>query len=316
MPVRAASVWSCSSHRVPIWDAWPFPAVEYRAHDGEVVVSDARTGWADRLVRWTTTVSVVVLAGIAAIISYKHMFALVHRYGETSWTAALLPVSVDGMIVASSMSLLASSRQGQRSGVLPWVLLVIGSAASLSANVAVAEPSAVGRLIAAWPSAALIGAYELLMRQIRQASARSASEQPATSSAALTVAISDNANSYESSDNPHTVPTVEGAASYDTHTTGRGRSEGAYDAQTIDADRSIQGSHDEVSKCGSERGSPASGRGRRSVSELQRQAWYWAQANRTASGDLPSGKAIAERFGRRERWGRLVKQAGRIEGWT
>ena len=77
MPVRAASVWSCSSHRVPIRDAWLFPAVEYRVHDGEVVVSDARTGWADRLVRWTTTVSVVVLAGIAAIISYKHMFALV-----------------------------------------------------------------------------------------------------------------------------------------------------------------------------------------------------------------------------------------------
>jgi Protein of unknown function (DUF2637) len=91
---------------------------------------DARIGWADRLVRWTTTVSVVVLAGIAAIVSYKHMYALVHRYGETSWTAALLPVSVDGMIVASSMSLLAASRQGQRAGALPWVLLVIGSAAS------------------------------------------------------------------------------------------------------------------------------------------------------------------------------------------
>jgi hypothetical protein len=31
---------------------------------------------------------------------------------------------------------------------------------------------------------------------------------------------------------------------------------------------------------------------------------------RTPNGDLPSGKVIAERFGRRERWGRLVKQAG------
>lgn len=116
---------------------------------------DRAVRWADRLVRWTTTVSVVVLAVIAAIISYKHMFVLVHRYGERSWTAALLPISVDGMIAASSMSLLASSRQGQRSGLLPWVLLVIGSAASLAANVAVAEPSAVGRLIAAWPSCAL-----------------------------------------------------------------------------------------------------------------------------------------------------------------
>jgi hypothetical protein len=41
------------------------------------------------------------------------------------------------MIVASSMSLLASSRQGERSGALPWVLLMIGSAASLSASSAV-----------------------------------------------------------------------------------------------------------------------------------------------------------------------------------
>lgn len=46
-------------------------------------------------------------------------------------------------------------------------LLVAGSVASLAANVAVAEPTAVGRVIAAWPSFALIGAYELLMRQVR-----------------------------------------------------------------------------------------------------------------------------------------------------
>jgi hypothetical protein len=95
----------------------------------------------------------------------------VRRYGETSWTSTLLPVSVDGMIAASSMTLLADSRNGQRGGLLPWTLLVIGSAASLAANVAVAEPSAVGRLIAAWPSCALIGSYELLMRQVRHAAA-------------------------------------------------------------------------------------------------------------------------------------------------
>ena len=39
--------------------------------------------------------------------------------------------------------------------------------ASLAANVAVAEPSMTGRVIAAWPSFALIGSYELLMRRIR-----------------------------------------------------------------------------------------------------------------------------------------------------
>jgi hypothetical protein len=33
-------------------------------------------------------------------------------------------------------------------------------------------------------------------------------------------------------------------------------------------------------------------------------------ANRTAEGSLPSGKVIADRYGRHERWGRLVKRVG------
>jgi hypothetical protein len=135
---------------------------------------------AERSIRWTTTLSVIVLAVIAAIVSYKHMYLLVRRYGETSWTAALLPVSVDGMIAVSSMSLLLDSRHGRRSGVMPWALLLIGSAASLAANVAVAEPSAAGRLIAGWPSCALIGSYELLMRQIRHTSARETKTEAST----------------------------------------------------------------------------------------------------------------------------------------
>jgi hypothetical protein len=52
--------------------------------------------------------------------------------------------------------------------LLPWALLVVGSAASLAANVAVAEPTMTGRLIGAWPSFSLIAAYELLMRQVRR----------------------------------------------------------------------------------------------------------------------------------------------------
>jgi hypothetical protein len=91
------------------------------------------------------------------------MHLLVELHGQPGWVAALTPFSVDGMIVAASTTLLADSRSGGRGGILPWVLLVVGSATSLAANVAVAEPSATGRLIAARPSFALIAAYELLM---------------------------------------------------------------------------------------------------------------------------------------------------------
>jgi Protein of unknown function (DUF2637) len=110
-----------------------------------------------------------MLALIAGTVSYLHMHLLVELHGQPGWVAALTPLSVDGTIVAASTTLLAESRSGTRGGSLSWVLLVTGSVASLAANVAVAEPTAMGRVIAAWPSFALIASYELLMRQVRRA---------------------------------------------------------------------------------------------------------------------------------------------------
>src|SRR5215472_15025601 len=126
---------------------------------------------ADRWIQWTTTGCVGLLALIAGKVSYLHMHTLVELHGQPGWVAALTPLSVDGMIVAASTTLLADSRSGERGGVLPWALLAIGSVASLAANVAMAEPTTIGRVIAAWPSFALIGSYELLMRQVRRTTA-------------------------------------------------------------------------------------------------------------------------------------------------
>jgi hypothetical protein len=50
-------------------------------------------------------------------------------------------------------------------------LLVAGSVASLAADVAVAEPALIGRMIAAWPSFALTASFELLTRQARRGAA-------------------------------------------------------------------------------------------------------------------------------------------------
>jgi hypothetical protein len=111
---------------------------------------------------------VALLALIAGTVSYLHMHRLVALRGQPGWVAALTPLSVDGMIVAASTTLLAESRAGRRGGALPWTLLVAGSVASLAANVAVAEPDLIGRIIAAWPSFALTASYELLTRQVRR----------------------------------------------------------------------------------------------------------------------------------------------------
>ncbi|HEY5988286.1 MAG TPA: DUF2637 domain-containing protein [Streptosporangiaceae bacterium] len=55
---------------------------------------------ADRWIRRTTTASVVLLAGIAAVVSYPHLHTLALEHGEGAWASALIPLSCDGMILA------------------------------------------------------------------------------------------------------------------------------------------------------------------------------------------------------------------------
>src|SRR5438094_2379836 len=50
-----------------------------------------------------------VIAGIAAYVSYFHMAAVVSRYGEHPPNPYLLPLSVDGLIVVASVSLVELS---------------------------------------------------------------------------------------------------------------------------------------------------------------------------------------------------------------
>jgi hypothetical protein len=203
------------------------------------------TGGADRWIRRTTTGCVALLALIAGTVSYLHMHRLVALHGQPGWIAALTPLSVDGMIVAASATLLAESRAGRRGTALPWALLVVGSVASLAANVGVAEPTLTGRVIAAWPSFALTASWELLTRQVR-----------------------------------HSAPTADG----------QGPARSLTMPDVLPQPRSVHGSA--------------------SPRELQRQAWQWALANPTSNGTLPAGREIARQYGRRERWGRLVKSAG------
>jgi Protein of unknown function (DUF2637) len=49
--------------------------------------------------------STIAIAAIAAWVSYWHMASVAARYGETDSSAYLLPISVDGLIVVASVSL-------------------------------------------------------------------------------------------------------------------------------------------------------------------------------------------------------------------
>src|SRR5690349_19875728 len=80
----------------------------------------------------------------------------------------MVPLTVDGLIYASSMVMLDSARRKTRVPMLTRWLLGLGIAATLAANVAHGlGHGPVGAVVAAWPAAALVGSYELLMMVIR-----------------------------------------------------------------------------------------------------------------------------------------------------
>jgi pimeloyl-ACP methyl ester carboxylesterase len=57
----------------------------------------------DRAIRLSTAVAVLVVAGVAAYVSYWHAYAVVRAYGETWITARLEPATIDGLVYANSM---------------------------------------------------------------------------------------------------------------------------------------------------------------------------------------------------------------------
>jgi hypothetical protein len=86
----------------------------------------------------------------------------------------LVPLTVDGLIYASSMVMLDSARRKMPVPALARWLLGLGIVATLAANVAHGlGHGIIGAAVAAWPAVALVGSYELLMMVIRSSQATS-----------------------------------------------------------------------------------------------------------------------------------------------
>ena len=57
----------------------------------------------DRVIRASTAVAVLAVAGVAAYVSYWHAYAVVRAHGGSGVTARLEPATIDGLVYASSM---------------------------------------------------------------------------------------------------------------------------------------------------------------------------------------------------------------------
>ncbi|MFI7214665.1 DUF2637 domain-containing protein [Micromonospora maritima] len=122
-----------------------------------------RADWVLRALAWLT---VFALAGVAGAISFSHMTELALRHGQSGWKAYAFPVSVDGLEIVASLHLVVQRRAGRRTGWIPWVALVVGTLASLAANVAVGGDDLMGKALAGWPALSMLAAVKLLFSMI------------------------------------------------------------------------------------------------------------------------------------------------------
>lgn len=134
--------------------------------------------------RWpvvTAIGAVVTVAVVAAVVSYMHMREVAEAAGE-GWRAILLPLSVDGMIVAATLNAWQARKRHEPLPVMTLVALVAGLLVSIAANVAVPFlPQLTGgwlsAVVAAWPPIALAISFEELIRMLRSGGAPAARER-------------------------------------------------------------------------------------------------------------------------------------------
>jgi hypothetical protein len=120
------------------------------------------------LARWTAA-AVLLVAAIAAVVSFVHIEHLAVTHGQTELAAWLLPVSVDGTVAAASLVMLRAARAGLGTPVLARTMLGLAVAATLAANVAYGVPYGLaGALLSGWPAVAFIGCAEMAIGMVRR----------------------------------------------------------------------------------------------------------------------------------------------------
>jgi hypothetical protein len=141
----------------------------------------------DVMVRRVTAASVLLVSVIAATVSFVHIEHLAVTHGQTALAAYLLPVSIDGTVVAASMVMLQAARAGIRTPWLARVMLGLAVTATLAANVAYGWPAGPAwSVLSGWPAAAFIGCAEMALGMVRRATRKTTAAPGARATAKAT----------------------------------------------------------------------------------------------------------------------------------
>lgn len=115
----------------------------------------------DRLIKWATGITVSIVTSIAAYVSYTHISAVSHN--------PVLAFSIDGMIVTSTLVIMAANRAKLERVWLAYVGLWLGILATLAANVAYGLPNGVVASIGStWPAVCFVVSVETIAQLSRR----------------------------------------------------------------------------------------------------------------------------------------------------
>lgn len=111
-----------------------------------------------------TGATVFCVAAFAAVVSYSHGYHLALDNHQLGLDALLLPLSVDGVMIASSLVLLLAALRKLSPLRLTRVTLWVGITATVAMNMAYGHVNArLGLVLSAWPAVALILVVESVM---------------------------------------------------------------------------------------------------------------------------------------------------------
>lgn len=109
---------------------------------------------------------ILVLAAIAAAGSFTHIRDLAQASGQHGWMAWAVAVSIDLTCVMAARERQRDAARGVKDGVTwPTVVLVGAVVLTLAANLATAQPTVWGWIMAAVPAAAFLVAVSMLERR-------------------------------------------------------------------------------------------------------------------------------------------------------
>lgn len=135
------------------------------------------------------TAIMLTLGTIAAAGSYTHIRATAAHHGQAGWISYAIAATVDLLALGSGLEIRRRHRH-HAAARWPWCTLLMGVAMTLGANLATADPSAWGAVMAVWPALAFLAAVLLIETRVRPAATPAVTE-PVTEP--VTVAVTDTA---------------------------------------------------------------------------------------------------------------------------